>query len=56
MHVHARKEGAEAKLWLHPDVRTAYSKGMDARTVRWIVSVVEAHRAVIQAAWHEHFS
>ena len=56
IHVHVAKRGeGDAKLWLYPHVTFAYKEGFDARTQSWIMSVVEAHRAEIEIAWHEHF-
>ncbi|HWD57308.1 MAG TPA: DUF4160 domain-containing protein [Stellaceae bacterium] len=33
----------------------AYSRGFDARELRHIRRLVEAHREQIQTAWDEHF-
>ena len=56
VHVHVAKRGeGDAKLWLYPEVAVAYSHGFDARTQRWIVSIVEARRSEIENAWNEHF-
>ena len=56
VHVHVAKRGAgDAKLWLYPHVAFAYKHGFDARTLSWIIGVVEAHRAQIESAWDEHF-
>lgn len=55
-HVHVAKRGlGDAKLWLYPDVTIAYSYGLDARTERWITSVVQSRRTEIVDAWNEHF-
>lgn len=54
-HVHVRQGGAEAKLWLHPEVSVARSVGFDARTLRRLMEVAEAHREGIERAWDEHF-
>ncbi|WP_375287005.1 DUF4160 domain-containing protein [Sphingomonas sp.] len=55
-HVHVAKRGAgDAKLWLYPEVRFAGRSGIDARTQRWIIGVVEERRAEIEKAWYEHF-
>ncbi len=55
LHVHVLKDGADAKLWLYPEVAYADNNGFDARTQRWITSVVEARRDEIEGAWHDHF-
>ncbi len=56
VHVHVAKRGVgDAKLWLYPDVRIAYTNGFDARAERWMISVASARRTEIESAWHEHF-
>ena len=54
-HIHVMKDGADAKLWLYPQVEFAYNRGFDARTQRWIETIVSARRAEIEQAWHDHF-
>ena len=54
IHVHVMKDGGEAKFWLDP-VTVARSHGFDARTLRRLSSVVQAHSAQIKEAWHDHF-
>lgn len=56
MHIHVVKDGADAKLWLYPDVNFAYNQGFDARTQRWLVEVVYTRKQEIEDAWHEHFA
>ena len=55
VHVHVMRGGAEAKLWLRPEVHVADSAGFDARTLRRVMEIAEAHREVIGRAWDEHF-
>ena len=54
-HVHVERGGLEAKLWLRPDVTVAYNDGYDARTLRRLVAITEAHRERIEGAWNEFF-
>lgn len=56
IHIHAMGEGGEAKFWLRPDVSVAESHGLDARTLRQLVSAVESRRILIESAWHDHFA
>lgn len=55
VHVHAERDGGEAKIWLFPEVRVAESAGFDRRTLHELVIVAERHRDDIERAWHEHF-
>ncbi len=55
VHVHAEKQGAEAKFWLFPDVQVGGSAGFDRRTLTELVKVVEHRRDEIERAWHDHF-
>ena len=55
VHVHAMKDGCEAKFWLSPDVTVANSAGMDARTLRWLAGVVSDNKGLIERAWHDYF-
>jgi hypothetical protein len=55
IHIHALGGHAEAKFWLDFTVRVADCVGFSARALRELVDVVEQHRAMIEAAWHEHF-
>ncbi len=54
-HIHARTASAEAKLWLYPDVRVAYSRGFDRRTLARINIAVVERRELIEKEWHDHF-
>ena len=55
MHVHVRKGGSEAKVWIAP-VSICDSDGFDPRSLRDIVRMVEANLALIQGKWHDYFS
>jgi len=54
-HVHAERQGAEAKFWLFPAVCVAESTGFDRRALSDLMAVVEQRREEIERAWHEHF-
>lgn len=47
--------GGDAKFWLHPQVTLADSDGLDARTLRELLRVVQDNVALIERAWNEHF-
>ena len=56
VHVHVRRDGGEAKFWLHPAVRVAVSDGLDARTLRELTGVVEQQLELIEKVWSDYFS
>jgi len=55
VHVHAIGEGGEAKFWLRPGVRVAFSDGLPASTLRELTMVVERSAETIERTWHEYF-
>jgi hypothetical protein len=55
LHVHVLGEGGEAKFWLQPEVRVAFSDGLSAKTLRELSAVVAQNAALIERAWNEHF-
>ena len=54
-HVHVRLAGAEAKVWLRPEISVAYNDGFDARALARLVRLIEANRDPIEQAWNEFF-
>lgn len=56
MHIHVAQAGMDAKFWLFPRVRLAYNHGYDARKIKQLQDVVEAHRDEIERAWNGYFS
>jgi hypothetical protein len=55
-HVHVAKAGADAKLWLLPEVRFAYNRGLNPREQRWVLQVVNERRSEIEEAWNDFFA
>ena len=55
VHIHAVKDGIDAKFWLNP-VRLAYNDGFDARTLRELLEIVETNAAQIEEAWNGFFN
>jgi len=56
IHVHVAKPGVDAKFWLYPNVRLAYNHGYNAREIKRLQDIVEAHHDEIERAWNDHFS
>ena len=54
-HVHVAKRPGDCKFWLHPQVRLAYSKGFDERTLRKVKQIVEVRKPEIEDAWNDFF-
>jgi hypothetical protein len=55
IHIHAIKEGVDAKFWLSPEISVAYNDGFNARTLRELTDVIAQRREVIVRAWDEFF-
>ena len=55
VHVHAEKDGAEAKFWLAETVTVAESAGFSRRELAEALRLVEERRRDIEEAWHDHF-
>lgn len=53
-HVHARKGGAEAKVWLD-GCDVVYAHGFNPRELRSIRELVKDNREKLLQAWHEYF-
>jgi len=54
-HVHALKDGIEAKFWLQPEVVVASNDGFSAKTLRELTEIIEARRGDILQAWKDFF-
>lgn len=55
IHIHALKDGIDAKFWLWPEVEVAYNDGYSARTLRELIEVIRNRRDHITEAWNEFF-
>jgi len=56
VHIHALRDGIDAKFWLWPQVKLAYNDGFSAKILRELIEIVEQHREEIGRAWDEFFS
>ena len=54
-HVHAIKNGVDAKFWLSPEIVVAYNDGFNSRTLRELTELVSERRDFIVRAWDEFF-
>ena len=56
VHVHVAKPGRDAKLWLYPEVRVAYNRGLNAQEMRLVLGIVMERADEIEEAWNEFFA
>jgi len=54
-HIHIRRAGREAKLWLSPGLPQTYNYGFSTRELRDIRELIEANREQIETAWRQFF-
>jgi len=55
VHIHAIKDGIDAKFWLSPEILLSYNDGFNARTLRELTEVIAQRREFIMKAWDEFF-
>jgi Domain of unknown function (DUF4160) len=55
-HVHVKRRGCDAKIWLEPELSIADSYGFNSRELARILRVVSENRDRILRDWHEHFA
>ena len=56
LHIHVRRSGDRAKVWLTPTVALARSSGLSARDLTAVLAAARRRRDEIERAWNEHFS
>ncbi|MGH7572961.1 MAG: DUF4160 domain-containing protein [Gemmatimonadota bacterium] len=54
MHVHVRREGLEAKLWVDP-VRLERNRGFGEHDLNDIERLVVEHCETLRSAWRDYF-
>lgn len=55
VHVHVRKAGKEAKIWLDPAIGIAESRGFNSGELSVILGMTVKNRDLIRRTWHEYF-
>ncbi len=55
VHIHVQKGGAEAKIWLQPEITISDSYGFNSAELRGILQIVVTNQLAFKEAWHEHF-
>ncbi len=54
-HVHVEKGGAEAKIWLEPEVKAEYFVGFKKKDKKKIMDIVKENVEHFKKKWHEYF-
>jgi hypothetical protein len=55
VHVHVESGDGKAKFWLRPEVRVAYEKGYNRKTLAQLTWIVRKERERIERKWNDHF-
>ncbi len=55
VHVHVMKGGAQAKIWIAPEIRVERSNGLSAGELRYVLMLAGARRGLIERTWHGYF-
>lgn len=56
VHIHVARPSGDAKLWLFPEVRVAYNRGLTAREQRIVLRIANDRRQEIVDAWNSFFA
>ena len=54
-HVHVFKQGAQAKVWLEPDVEVGVYRGYSAKELNVIEKAVKQERDALLDKWRRYF-
>lgn len=55
IHVHVERGDDDAKIWVVPTVRLAWSDGFNRREQAEMIRIAEQNRALVLKVWNEHF-
>lgn len=55
IHIHIEKAEGNAKYWLEPELKEAYSYGFTTRQRREIRQIINNHQQQLITAWNEYF-
>ncbi len=56
VHVHVRKGGCQAKIWVAPRIELAENHGFGAGELRMILQQTNEHADLILEVWDAHFN
>lgn len=54
-HIHVSKADGYAKVWLEPDLESAYFYNYKSQEKREILSIIEDNQQFIKNKWYEYF-
>jgi hypothetical protein len=54
-HVHVKRDDAEAKFWLEPQVRLEWQRGYSRRDLNVIERMTIEHRDFLLGEWRDYF-
>ncbi|MGV3527366.1 MAG: DUF4160 domain-containing protein [Flavisolibacter sp.] len=54
-HVHVQKGDAEGKIWLEPEVKTAFLHGFSSAEIHDIIRLIGEHGELFKMKWYEYF-
>lgn len=55
MHIHIEKAGANGKVWIEPEIKTAYFYGFKAGQIKDISEIIEEQLETIKTSWNDYF-
>lgn len=55
MHIHIEKAGANGKVWIEPEIETAYFYGFNAKQIKEIGEIIEQNLETIKTSWNDYF-
>jgi hypothetical protein len=56
MHIHVKKGAGDGKIWLEPEIKTAYLIDFKAQEVKFIMDTTEKNFEYFKQKWHEYYS
>ena len=56
IHVHVKKEDGDGKIWIMPELRTAYLLDFSLQEEKQIMEIVVENKNLIIEKWNEHFN
>ncbi len=56
IHVHVKKGDGDGKIWIMPELRTAYLLDFSLQEEKQIMEIVVENKNLIIEKWNEHFN